>query len=119
MTGYRKYALAAILLLGCFALSSKAAAETTPGSAIVQLKVLTEAHKKHRYFHGALWLQSDKSQHNYRWGGLHCPGTELSDLQVSMLYSAFRSKYAVAIDFDVVAYKSATYRCLTGFTVSK
>jgi hypothetical protein len=113
----RTIAALALLLTATFAMPAEAG--TTANSTIVQLKVLEESHPNHRLFHGALWLQYDKGKTNYRWGGKHCADKALSEIKVSMLFAAFRSKYSIAIDYREVSYKAKTYRCITGFTVRR
>jgi len=96
-----------------------ARADTTPTTSIAQLMVLEPGDASYRLFHGAVWLDSDKASWNYRWGGLQCKGRELSDTSVQLLFAAFRSEYQVNIEFVVTEYKGKSYRCLTGFTISK
>lgn len=100
-------------------LSRPALAETTPSSTINQITVVAKGSKKYRYFHGALWMDFDKNRVNYRWGGLQCNGRTLSELKVSMLFAAFRSKYTVNLDYSEVLYKGKRYRCIDGFTVRR
>jgi hypothetical protein len=107
--------VAALLLLA----AAPAAADTTATSTITQIKVLSPADDNHRLFHGAIWLEYDKQTFNYRWGGAHCNGANLTDLQVSLLFAAFRSKYSITIDYTTREYKKQSYRCITGFTVTR
>jgi hypothetical protein len=100
-------------------LASPAAAETTTTSSVSQLMVLEPGDSNFKLFHGAVWLEVDKAQWNYRWGGLHCKGREISDTSVQLLFAAFRSEYQVAVEWVASEYKGKTYRCLTGFTLSK
>jgi hypothetical protein len=114
----RLAALAA--LAGLLAWSPAAAhAETTATSTITQIKVLDKSHPNYRLFHGAIWLDYDKATHNYRWGGAHCKNQGMSDLNLSMLFAAFRSKYSVTIDYKVMSYRKSTYRCIIGFSVTR
>ena len=94
-------------------------AETTPTSSIAQLMVLEPGDSSYKLFHGAVWLDQDKAQTNYRWGGLQCKGRELSDSSVQLLMAAFRNEYRVALEYVVAQYKDKQYRCVTGFTISK
>ena len=96
-----------------------ARAETTPNSTISQVKVVEASNAKHRLFHGAIWLELDKATQNYRWGGAHCGSKTLSDINVSLLFAAFRSRHSVMIEYDVNRYKKHAYRCITGFTVAR
>ncbi len=96
-----------------------ASAETTPNSTITQIKVVEASDAKYRLFHGAIWLELDKATKNYRWGGAHCGNKGLSDINVSLLFAAFRSRHSVLIDYRVNNYKKHGYRCITGFTVSR
>lgn len=108
------------LLLGSLAIAAPASADTTTQpSPIAQLMVLEPSDASYKLFHGAIWLEQDKAQWNYRWGGLHCKGRELSDSSVQILFAAFRSEYSIAAEYVVSDYKGKTYRCLTGFTISK
>lgn len=108
--------IAATFVLG---LAVTARAETAATTAISQLMVLEPSDPSYKLFHGAVWLEADKAQWNYRWGGLHCKGRDLSDASVQMLFAAFRSEYQVAVEYVVSDYKGKPYRCLTGFTISK
>jgi hypothetical protein len=99
--------------------ATPALADTTPTTSIHQMMVLEPGDASYKLFHGAVWLESDKATVNYRWGGLQCKGRELSDTSVQMLFGAFRSEYQVAVEYMVSEYKGKTYRCVTGFTISK
>lgn len=114
-----KRALACLVLAGLFAGERAAAADTTATSSIAQLMVLEPGDKNYKSFHGALWLEYDKASYNYRWGGLQCKGRELSESSVQILFASFKSEYLVTLEYEVSEYKSKTYRCITGFTVSK
>ena len=46
-------------------------------------------------------------------------GKDLSETSVQILFAAFRSEYAVSLEYTVTELKSKQYRCITGFTVSK
>ena len=111
----RSYALA---LFALFA-PAVAAAETTATSSIAQLMVLEAGDKNYKNFHGAIWLEYDKAQYNYRWGGLQCKGRDLSDSSVQILFASFKSEYQVTLEYVVTEHKNKSYRCITGFTVSK
>ena len=101
------------------ALATPVHAETTPITSISQLMVLEPGDSSYRLFHGAVWLDADKASVNYRWGGLQCKGRELSDSSVQILFASFKSEYQVTLEFEVTEHKNKTYRCITGFTVSK
>jgi len=100
-------------------LAATASADTTASSSVSQLMVLEPGDASYRLFHGAVWLEHDKAQTNYRWGGLQCKGRDLSDASVQMLFAAFRSDYQVRLEYVVNDYKDKQYRCVTGFTVAK
>ena len=70
-------------------------------------------------FHGAVWLEYDKASYNYRWGGAQCPGKDLSETSVQILFAAFRSEYAITLEYVSTELKGKSYRCITGFSVSK
>jgi hypothetical protein len=94
-------------------------ADTSAGSSIAQLMVLEPSDSSYKLFHGAIWLEVDKAQWNYRWGGLQCKGREIGDTSVQILFAAFRAGDAVKVEYVTSDYKDKTYRCLTGFTVAK
>jgi hypothetical protein len=96
-----------------------ARADTTATSSIAQLMVLEPGDASYKLFHGAVWLEHDKAQWNYRWGGLQCKGRELSDTSVQLLFAAFRSEYHVTVEYVGSEYKGKQFRCITGFTISK
>ena len=96
-----------------------AAADTTPITVITQIKVVDVGDSNYKLFHGALWLEHDKATFNYRWGGEHCNGEGLSDLNVTLLFSAFRSKDSVSVDYKECKHQKRTYRCITGFSVTR
>jgi|SRR6476469_3562934 hypothetical protein len=108
-------------LLVCLALTSAtlAHADTTATTSVAQLMVLEPGDSSYKLFHGAVWLESDKANLNYRWGGLQCKGRDLSDTSIQLLFAAFRSEYQVKVEYVVTDYKDKQYRCVTGFTVSK
>lgn len=107
------------ILIAVVASTGLARAETTAPTAVAQLMVLEPGDASYKLFHGAIWLDVDKASTNYRWGGLQCKGRELSDSSVQMLFAAFRSEYAVAVEFVVSEYKGKQFRCVTGFTISR
>ncbi len=110
--------VAAIVVLA-FASATPARADTTASSTITQIKLLASCDPNYRLFHGALWLEYDKATANYRSGGEHCGNNTLSDMNVSVLFSAFRSRDSVTIDFTTHKYKGRTYRCITGFSITR
>lgn len=114
MTTTRSLILALAWALGLAV--SDAGAATTATSTISQLTVLAKTHPNYKNFHGALWLEYDKARHNYRWGGKQC-GEGLTDLQVSMLFAAFRGKQSLSVEYQVHRGERRSYRCLTGFTL--
>ena len=80
------------------------------------MTVLAKNHPSYKQFHGAIWLEYDKAKHNYRWGGKQC-GEGLSDIQVSMLFAAFRGKQSLTVEYITRRGSKRSYRCLTGFTL--
>lgn len=110
--------IAAVAVLGV-AFGANAIAKTTATSTIAQIKVVSKHHKSYSMFHGAVWMDHDKATTNYRWGGKQCGGIDLDDAEVALLYHAFRGKYLVSLDYDIVVYRSKRYRCITGFTLSR
>jgi hypothetical protein len=100
-------------------LARPARAETSATTSIAQLMVLEPGDASYKLFHGAVWLEHDKAQWNYRWGGLQCKGRELSDTSIQLLFAAFRSEYQVTVEYVTTDYRGKQYRCLTGFTISK
>ena len=106
-------------LLIVFVLAAHARADTTPVTSVAQLMVLEPGDTSYKLFHGAVWLDADKASVNYRWGGLQCKGRELSDTSIQLLFAAFRSEYQVKLEYVLNDYQSKSYRCVTGFTVSK
>jgi hypothetical protein len=114
-----KTLVASTLAATALLVARPAVAETTPSGAVAQLMVLEPGDTSYKLFHGAVWLEFDKAQWNYRWGGLQCKGRELSDTSIQLLFAAFRSEYQVTLEYVAVDYKSKPYRCLTGFTISK
>lgn len=112
--------LVAAVLCASFALIQPAQADdTTATSTITQIKVVDVGSNNYKLFHGAIWLEYDKAEYNYRWGGKHCNGKSLSDMNISLLFAAFRSKYSVNVDYETIKYRKTTYRCITGFTVTR
>lgn len=105
--------------LALLLLSSSAIADTTPSTSVAQLMVLEPGDASYKLFHGAVWLEFDKAQQNYRWGGLQCKGRELSDNSIQLLFAALRSDYQLTVEYVPAQYKDKTYRCITGFTISK
>ncbi len=108
-----------VALLALAAPAAVATAETTNTSSVAQLMVLEPGDKNYKNFHGAVWLEIDKATYNYRWGGAHCGGKDLSATSIQLLFAAFRSEYAVALEYAVTEVKGKQYRCITGFSVSK
>ena len=107
------------LLIGCLVHARPALADTTATSTVTQMTVISKSNKKYPLYHGAIWLAHDEARTNYRWGGNHCGGKELSEAKVGMLFAAFRARYSVNIDFASNLYKGKRYRCITGFTVRR
>jgi hypothetical protein len=114
-----KLALSCLVLAGLLAGERAAAADTTATSSIAQIMVLEPGDKNYKNFHGAIWLEYDKASYNYRWGGLQCKGRELSESSIQLLFASFKSEYSVTLEYSVSEYKSKSYRCITGFSVSK
>ena len=111
--------LLALAAVGALAHPAAARAETTNTSSIAQLMILEPGDKNHKLFHGAVWLEYDKAQYNYRWGGAQCGGRDLSETSVQILFAAFRAEYQVTLEYAASELKGKQYRCITGFTVSK
>ncbi len=114
----RLASLALIAGLGTLA-PSVAYADTTPSTSVAQLMVLEPGDASYKLFHGAVWLEFDKAQNNYRWGGLQCKGRELSDTSIQLLFAAFRSEYVLTVEYVPTDYKGKQFRCVTGFTIAK
>jgi len=116
----RRLAAAATLAAAAFLVAPRpAAADTTATSTIAQIKVVEKGDAAYALYHGAVWLEYDKATYNYRWGGAHCHDQGLSDLNISLLFAAFRSRYSVTVDYVENEYKERTYRCITGFSVTR
>jgi hypothetical protein len=111
--------LAGLLVATALLVPRAARAESSDTSSIAQLMVLEAGDASYKNFHGAIWLDVDKASYNYRWGGLQCKGRDLSDSSIQILFASFKSEYQVTLEFEVTEYKSKSYRCITGFTVSK
>jgi hypothetical protein len=108
-----------LLVCASLAVALPVRADTTATTSIAQLMVLEPGDASYKLFHGAVWLDHDKANWNYRWGGLQCKGRELSDTSIQLLFAAFRSEYQVAVEYVVTDYKGKQFRCITGFTISK
>ncbi len=117
MRGLSFALLLALAVSALFALPARA--DTTASTSIAQLMVLEPGDASYKLFHGAVWLEVDKATTNYRWGGLECKGRELSDTSIQLLYAAYRAGDRVALEYVVSDYKDKTYRCVTGFTLSR
>ena len=116
----RRTALAVLFTLFAAAAAPRAArADTTATSQIAQVMVLEPGDKNYRLFHGAIWLEYDKANYNYRWGGLECKGRELSDSSIQLLFASFKSEYSVTLEYVVSDHNDKQYRCITGYTVAK
>jgi hypothetical protein len=109
----------ALLVLMMIVAPRVASAEPTATTSIAQLMVLEPGDASYKLFHGAVWLEVDKAQTNYRWGGLQCKGRELSDSSIELLFASFRAEYQVTVEYVISDYKQKSYRCVTGFTISK
>ncbi len=109
----------ALVAIAALLVAAPARADSTPPSGVAQLMVLEPGDASYKLVHGAVWLEVDKAQWNYRWGGLQCKGRELGDTSIQLLFAALRGEYEVALEYVVADYKGKTYRCLTGFTISK
>lgn len=108
-----------VALLLVLTLARPALADSTETSSIAQLMVLEAGDRNYKNFHGAIWLDHDKASYNYRWGGLQCKGRDLSDSSVQILFASFRSEYQVTVEYVVSEHKGKSFRCITGFTISK
>ncbi len=109
---------AAAVVFVALAFAKPAQADTTATSKITQIKILSKADSNYRLFHGAIWLEYDKAQFNYRWGGKHCKGNTLKGINVGMLFAAFRYKYSITIDYKNHAHGKHKFRCITAFTLA-
>lgn len=108
-----------VFLTLAVASSHLAVAESSATTSIAQLMILEPGDASYKLFHGAVWLEYDKAQTNYRWGGLECKGRDLSDNSIQLLFAAFRSEYQVTVEYVTAEYKQKQYRCLTGFTIKR
>lgn len=109
-------------VLGALALTAGgrvARADTTATSSIAQVFLLEDGDKNYKNYHGAIWLDYDKADYNYRWGGLQCKGRDLSPASIEILFASFKSEYQVTLEYVESSLNSKTYRCITGFTISK
>lgn len=111
--------VASALALAVLGRAAPAVADTSNTSSIAQLMLLEPGDRNYKLFKGAVWLEYDKATVNYRWGGAQCPRQDLSETSVQILFAAFRSEYAVTLEYAVTELKGKQYRCITGFTVSK
>lgn len=114
-----RFVCAACVLVCALAFAVPAKADVTATSQITQIKILSKANKNYRLFHGAIWLDYDKAQHNYRWGGKHCKGHSLKGINVGMLFAAFRYKYSITLDYKIFKQGKNQFRCVTAFTLSR
>jgi hypothetical protein len=117
MMRFRAWTSRAALALALVAVPARA--DTTASTAIAQLMVLEPGDPSYKLFHGAVWLEVDKAQWNYRWGGLQCKGRELGDTSLQILFAAFRGGDKVRLEYVVSDYNDKQYRCVTGFTIAK
>jgi len=107
------------LILAALALPRLAHADSTATSSIAQVFLLEDGDKNYKNYHGAIWLDYDKADYNYRWGGLQCKGRDLSPASVEILFASFKSEYQVTLEYVESTVNSKSYRCITGFTISK
>ena len=96
-----------------------AAADTSHTSTVAQLMVIEPGDKNYKSFHGAVWLEQDKASTNYRWGGVHCGGRDISGNTIQLLFAALRSSDQVSIEYVLSDVKGKPYRCLTAVTFTK
>jgi hypothetical protein len=108
-----------LVLVALVVLARPAAADTTASTTVSQMMVLEPGDASYKLFHGAVWLEADKANWNYRWGGQQCKGRDLGDTSVQILFAAFRAGDQIKLEFVVSDYKDKQYRCVTGFTISK
>jgi len=94
-------------------------ADTTATSTIAQLTILEPSDSNYKLFHGAVWLDHDKASYSYRWGGAQCGNRDLSETSVQILFASFRSDYQITLEYRLVELRNKSYRCITGFSVSK
>jgi hypothetical protein len=109
----------ASMIAAALTIAVAAHADTTPTSTIAQVMVLESGDASYHLFHGAVWLQLDKATTNYRWGGEQCKGRDLSDASVQLLFGAFQARYQVKLEYVTSQLDGRSYRCITGFTVSR
>ncbi len=109
---------AAVICLG-LASAAPAAADTSHTSTITQLMVLEPGHKDYKQFRGAVWLTIDKAATNYRWGGAQCPGKDVSENTVQLMFAAFRAGDQVTLEYTTTTARDKQYRCITGVAFSK
>ena len=91
-------AMKRLVILLVLAFAPVAAAESSNTSSIAQVMVVEPGHPSYKNFHGAVWLEVDKAEYNYRWGGAHCGGKDLSENSIQLLFAAFRSEYRVTLE---------------------
>ena len=117
-----KTRLCALAALAVFLISlapAWAKTETTATSTVTQIQILEPSDERYELFHGVLWLDYDKSRHNYRWGGKHCSQQGISDMNLSLLFAAFRAQHRITLRYRNRLYSGTTYRCITGFIVAR
>jgi hypothetical protein len=108
-----------LIPVALIAVAAIARADTSASTTISQVMVLEPGDPSYKLFHGAVWLDFDKAQWNYRWGGLQCKGRDVGDNSIQLLFAAFRAGDPVKVEYVVSDYKDKQYRCLTGFTIAK
>jgi hypothetical protein len=96
-----------------------AVADTSQTSTVAQITIIEAGDKNYKAFHGAVWLEQDKASTNYRWGGAQCPGRDISDNTIQLMFAAFRSGDQVSLEYAVNDVKGKLYRCITAVTFSK
>src|SRR5687767_7000981 len=111
--------LSALAILAALCSGTPARAETSAETTIHQLKLLSATHTNRRLFQGALWLEYDKAERNYRWGGVHCAKRELGPSVTALLIEAFSSRYRVMLDYEINQYEGKPYYCITGVAVTR
>ena len=107
------------VLLAMLTAPLPARADATATTSIAQLHVLEPSDSKYNLYHGVIWLDYDKAKNSYRWGGKQCGDQGISESNLNLLFSAFRGKYSITVQFSKHLFESQVYRCITGFTLTR
>jgi hypothetical protein len=108
-----------IAALAALMLPAAASADSNGAAGSVEAIVLHEpGSDNHPMYHGAVVLKERAGvKREYRWGGSLCPGRELSDTSLGLLFEALRSGAQVEV---TPLFKSGNggQRCITGLRVA-